>query len=596
MSVARVYRVGSPYNGSELAEVDFEQSADTMYIAHIDHIPTKLVRAGHTDWTFSDLTFAPKIAMPTALAVVVTNPNQDVPNGGNAYFPQTASYVVSAVDDDLLQESRPTAAVSATNDLTLKRNKNTLSWTAATGAERYRVYKADNTGDYGYIGSTTSTSFIDDNVGPDFSDGPIKGETPFPGVNQYPSTVSFFQQRLFWARTNNRPNAIWGSRSGDYENHDTSRPLKDSDALSFALVAGRVNAVAQLASMSDLLALTSDSVFKIGGDQAGYVTPSNIITNRENGRGSSRLSPLVIDNVVFYQTSVANSIRTLNYFFDNDGYKSNDVTIFSPHLFRGFQIVSWAYAQEPRSAIWAARDDGKLLCFTWEQEQQVWGWTLCDVGGIVQSVCAISESGEDRLYMVVNRTINGVAKYYIERMAATRWSGVENCCFLDCATTYIFDTPSTVLNNLERLEGQTVAALADGNVVPGMVVAGGKVTLPFAATTVTVGLTFTALVETLPLAIQSKAGWTIAKPQQASSVVLKLVESRGVRVGPTEAKVDELRGRSIEAWGAPNALITGNVVAALRPDNNDGVHVVVTSPDPLPLTLTGVLIDPAISE
>lgn len=39
MGVARVYQVGSPYNGVELAELDFEQTADTMYIAHIDHAP-----------------------------------------------------------------------------------------------------------------------------------------------------------------------------------------------------------------------------------------------------------------------------------------------------------------------------------------------------------------------------------------------------------------------------------------------------------------------------------------------------------------------------------------------------------------------------
>jgi hypothetical protein len=44
----------------------------------------------------------------------------------------------------------------------------------------------------------------------------------------------------------------------------------------------------------------------------------------------------VIDNVAFYQTSIGFSIRTLGYEFSTDGYNSNDVTIFSPHLFEGF--------------------------------------------------------------------------------------------------------------------------------------------------------------------------------------------------------------------------------------------------------------------
>ncbi len=161
---------------------------------------------------------------------------------------------------------------------------------------------------------------------------------------------------------------------------DISRPLKASDALSFALVSGRVNAVNQLVSTTSLLALTSDSIFKIEGGQTGYLTATDFVTRRQNGRGSSRLSPLVIDSVVFYQTSVGNSVRTLGYEFSTDSINSNDVTIFSPHLFRGFDIKAWAYAQEPRSVIWAVRNDGKLLCFTWEQEQQVWGWTLCRDG------------------------------------------------------------------------------------------------------------------------------------------------------------------------------------------------------------------------
>lgn len=596
MSVARIFRVGSSYNGSELAEIDFEQSADTMYLAHIDHPPTKLVRAAHTDWTFSGLTFAPKIAAPTGVSATATSPNTDAPNSGAAYFPQSERYVVTAVDDDLLQESRASAIVSATNDLTLKRNYNTIAWTAVAGAERYRIYKAETTGDFGYIGTTDQTTFRDDNIGPDLSDSFPQAQNPFPSAGYYPSTVSFYQQRLIFARTNNKPNAIWGSRSGDYENFDTSRPLKASDALSFALVAGRVNAVEQLASMSDLLALTSDSVFKVTGGPEGYLSPTNIVTARENGRGSSRLSPLVVDTVTFYQTGVGNTIRTLGYHFENDGYNSNDVAIYSPHLFRGFKIVAWAYAQEPRSVIWAVRDDGKLLCFTWEQEQQVWGWTQCDTDGFVESICAVSENAEDRLYLLVKRTIGGVDRRYVERMASARWDDITDCCFVDCAVTFAFLTPQTVLTNLDHLEGKTLSGLADGNVVQGLLVTGGQVTLPNPASKATVGLPYTTLIETLPLAIQGRSGWTIAKPQQASRAIVKVVDSRGLFAGPSDNRLDELRSRNNELVGNPNALINGNVETFLQPEINGGVKAVITSPYPLPMTITAILLDPAVTD
>jgi hypothetical protein len=666
MSVARLYRVGSPYNASELAELDFEQSADTMHLAHINHPPAKLVRGGHTNWTFSSISFTPTLAAPTGVNAAPDSPNTDAEGtpAHNAYFPQPASYVVTSVDDVSGMESRPSTSDSATNDLTLKRNSNTVSWSAATGASRYRVYKADNTQEFGYIGNTVSAYFVDDNIGPDYSDGPPVGSNPFDDLKaditgsitgtvltvtaiasgelatnktlsaagitvgtvitgqlsgaaggigayrvsasqtvasgtivardmgNYPSTVTFFEQRLLWARTANHPNAIYGSRSGSFENMDISRPLKASDSLSFALVAGRVNAVNQLVSMNDLLALTSDAIFKIGGGQAGYISATDFVTRRQNGRGSSRLSPLVIDSVCFYQTAIGNGVRTLGYEFQTDSINSNDVTIFSPHLFREFDIVSWAYAQEPRSIIWAARNDGALLCFTWEQEQQVWGWTLCETDGLVESVCVISENGEDRLYLTVRR--NG--KLLIERMAAARWDDVENSCFLDSAVSYAFDVPATRLRGLDHLEGKTISALADGNVVSGLMVANGVVDLPEPASIVTAGLPYTATIETLPLAYQGQAGWTIAKPQTQAKVVIRVIETRGLKAGPTDAKLETLRARTTEILGQPNRLQTGLLETWLRPDINGGARVVVQSTDPLPMTITGIYLDPAATE
>jgi hypothetical protein len=104
-----------------------------------------------------------------------------------------------------------------------------------------------------------------------------------------------------------------------------------------------VNAVNQIVSMNTLLALTSDSVFSIDGGPDGFISPTTITTKRQNGRGGSRLNPLVVDSVAFYKTSVGNSIRSLGFQFEIDGYNSNDITIFSPHFFKGLDIVSWAY-------------------------------------------------------------------------------------------------------------------------------------------------------------------------------------------------------------------------------------------------------------
>lgn len=592
MSVARVYRVGSPYNGVELAELDFEQSADVVYLAHIDHKPGKLLRYDHADWRFVDVSFGPTIVAPGGVTATATTPVTTA----DSYFPQPATYYVTAVNDATGQESRIGSGATVSNDLTLKKNYNTVSWSAVTGATAYRVYKAPNELAPGYIGTTTQTTFRDDNIGPDLTQGPPAGSNPFDIAGNWPSTVAFFQQRLFWARTRNQPNGIYGSRSGqtNFENMDTSTPLRDNDALSFAIVGQRVNAVNQLVGSSGLLALSSDAVFNITGGTGDVLTPTNPVPRRQIGRGASRLNPIAVDSVVFFRPVKGSSVRAINYSFEVDGIKSDDVSIYSPHFFEGFDIKSWAYCEEPNSLIWAVRSDGKLLCFTWEQEQQVWGWTLCETDGEVESVCSITEAGEDRLYLTVWRTVQGVRRLYIERMASSHWERVEECCFLDCATTFVFDAPTRVLVNLGYLEGRVLSALVDGSVFEGLIVVNGTVTLPVPGTYVTIGLPYAGLIKTLPVAFEMD-GTNIAKHQHVGEIVVRVMNTRGVLAGPDEKNLFEIKPRSMEDYGAPNDLHTGDLRIDAAPVASHEACAVISLPYPLPATITAVLLDPVVT-
>jgi hypothetical protein len=149
--------------------------------------------------------------------------------------------------------------------------------------------------------------------------------------------------------------------------------------------------------------------------------------------------------------------------------------------------LSWAYTAEPFSVVWAVRSDGKLLAFTWQQEHQVWGWTLCETDGTVESVCSVSEFGEDRLYLTVRRIIGGVSRLFIERMASALTDSIPSTCYMDCAVSYSFTNLETHFTGLDHLNGKAVVAIADGAVVDGLTVANGAVTLPDGARIVTIG-------------------------------------------------------------------------------------------------------------
>ncbi|MFC0204732.1 hypothetical protein [Novosphingobium soli] len=597
MGVSRVYQVGSSYNGVELAELDFEQTADTMYLAHLDHPPAKLVREGHTSWEFIGVTFGPSLSAPTGCAVVASMPNVDDENDGENLFPQPASYCITAVDENGL-ESRASNKATATNDLTLKRNYNTITWAAAAGADRYKVYKAENSQFFGYIGTTAGTTFRDDNIGPALDQAPPEAFNPFgETAADYPSTVTLFEQRSLWARTRNVPNGVWAARGAELENMDRSQPLRENDSLSFTIVAGRVNSINQLVSTTGLLALSSDSIFTVDGDGQGGILTGNAppAVKRQIGRGASRLPAIVVDNVVFYRPSVGNAVRTIFYSFDVDGQKSNDVSIFSPHFFEGLDIVSWCYAQEPRSLIWACRSDGKLLCFTWEQEQNVWGWTLCETDGRFLDCISISEDGEDRVYFIVEREVQGVSRRFVERLAPHLWADVSDCVYLDCAVSAELEEAQATFSGLWHLEGRTVAGLVDGVAVYNLTVTNGTVTLPAVKPTarkVTFGIPYTADIETLPLRMNVPgSGWNVGRIQQTGDAVLTLRDSRSVYAGIDAAHLNLIKSRVDEAYGAPDDLMTGDYVVTMENKTTDGISVWVRSDAPLPLTVLGVAPD-----
>jgi hypothetical protein len=601
MPVYGVYTAASPFNEVDMPETDFEQTADVIYYAHLDHNPTKLIRHGHTDWQFVEVSFGPTISPPGGIGGSATTPNTDAANSGNSYFPQPATYVVTAFNEDTGQESRASGTITLTNDLALKRNYNTVTWSAVTGATSYRLYKANNDQSYGFIGETTALTFRDDNIGPDLSLGPPIGYNPFTAVNDKPSTITFHEQRSWWGRSRNRPNALWGSKSADYENMDYSRPGRDDDQVTIGLVANKVNSINHIMSSDQgLLALSSNNIFAVQGandDFISAVTPPR--AKPKIRRGASRLRPIGLDNVVFYFPAKGGEVRAIGYDLQIDNIKTDDISIFSRHLFEGKEIVSWAYSEKPSSCIYAVLDDGTCACLTWDQAQQVWGWTLLETDGAFLRVTVIYEQGEDRAYFVVRRTVQGGDRYYIERMATELWEDQADACFLDCARSWTNSGYVNEFDRLDHLEGKQVVAWVDGSVVKvdprgqPLVVKNGKVALAVAGKQVTIGLTFTAEIETLPLAIQTGAGWSVAKPQEAQRAVVSVVKSRNLLGGIDIDHLYEVKQREHEDYGDPIALRTGNMDVELDGvTGSDSTSIVLQSSDPVPMHIAAVLIEP----
>jgi len=419
--------ITTPYSDTELADLQFTQSADVMTICHPSYPVKEVKRTSHTAWTITSVSFGTSMSAPGSVSS--TAQNYDSGDPGTSY-----SYVVTAVETDTSDESVASSATSVTNNNLSSTITNTISWGAVSGANSYNVFKSFG-GIYGFIGRSTGTTFKDDNIEADPNDTPATARTIFNTTDEYPATVAYYQQRLVFGQTNNDPQKIFMSQTGNYHNFNISEPLRDDDAVTFTIAASQVNEVRHLVPLSDMIILTSGGEWLLTAND-GVITPSAIQVKPQGYRGSADAPPIVIGNTIIYLQSKRSIIRDLAFALESDSYTGNDLTVLARHLFAGKTVKEWAYAQAPHSIVWVVLSDGTLAALTYMREHEVWGWSRHDTDGTFESVCTIAEGEEDATYFVVKRTINGATKRYIERLNTRVFTEVADAFFVDSGLSY----------------------------------------------------------------------------------------------------------------------------------------------------------------
>lgn len=426
-SVGQPFELALPYTQDDQPRLNFTQSADVMTFAHPGYKPRELSRLAHDNWTTAELSLAPRIAAPASATAV---------SAGGEGVKQTWRYQVTAVLDDgnTLDESLPVTSNSIESFADTAAG--TITWPEVAGATYYIIYKdSAGAGIYGFIGRAASTTFTDQNITAVKTDTPPSGNDPFVGEGNYPGAVGYYQQRLVFAGSNLNPQTVWMSKTGLFKNFGYSTPNKDDDAITFTIASREVNRVRHLLGLRKLLGLTSGGEWTFSGADTG-LTAKTIQASQEGYDGSAVVPPVVVGNSAVYVQARGNRVSSFGYSLESDGFAADDLTIFSAHLFRGRELTHVAYQKIPDSIVWYVRDDGILLGLTYNPTQQLVGWHWHDTDGFVESIACIPEGQEDALYMVVRRTINGVQKRYIERMASRQIESIEDAFFVDSGLTY----------------------------------------------------------------------------------------------------------------------------------------------------------------
>lgn len=404
--VGNIYELPTPYATAILSELQFAASLGVLRIAHNTVAMEKLVREGETEWYFAEVESEPSQAIPTNLAVEV--------GGVPATAGTNAGYKVTAYSLSTLSESLPTAAVT-TNVTPSGANIHTVSWTAASGATSYRIYKSLAGGAFGYVASVTDTDWADDGSATiDSTTVPPEQQSDFTTAGAYPGVLGAFQQRIFHGGSTNQPDFVRASASADLDNFTVGGSITDSSALSYRMVNSRVVRPRHFVDVAGRLVQFSNiGEVIVEGGESGIITPTAINPRFISQNGCAVYpAPLPVHDSALYVQARGSLVRDLR-----PTEAGSDLTLTASHLVDGYTLTDWCYQQTPNSIVWAVRSDGVLLSLTYQRESGVFGWARHVTDGTVEAVCCVPEGTEDAVYLVVNRTINGSTVRYIERLA-----------------------------------------------------------------------------------------------------------------------------------------------------------------------------------
>lgn len=445
----RPVEVTTPWTEDQIKYLQQDQfnttGATGTTFTHQSGLPKNLIRNQEDVWTFATPTFLPQISAPGS-----------VTNSGAAG--STTQWRVTAVDRFTFEESLP-SAITGSSATPSSGSPITVSWAAVSNALEYNIYRF-TAGNWGFVGTSYATSFLDYGDRPDITGSYPEYILPFFDANpgsvgaMYPAVIGSFQQRRIYGNIgpiipfngspilpsvmngyNPMPDGIMASAIGSRDYFHIPRPLTDDAPFTFRLKGVQAHTIRHFLDIGALVIFTSKGAWV---PQSEALTPTSVNPKRYSYYGCTKhMPPIVINGDALYIQETGQFPRSLIFEFQVDGYKSNNLGLFSAHLFKNKQLEEWTYQQAPDSLVWVVRDDGTLACLTYVPEQMLMGWSRHEFeNGFVESVCSIKENGRDVLYLSIRRVIDGTTVRYIERLNDREYVNTEDGIFVDSSKTY----------------------------------------------------------------------------------------------------------------------------------------------------------------
>lgn len=251
--------------------------------------------------------------------------------------------------------------------------------------------------------------------------------------SEYPLSVAFYEGRLWYGGTNQRPDCIFGSRapnaSGNQRYDDFTGGSNADNACFFQLAptGGSTSYISWLRGGPDYLFCgTFGGPYRISGSGLDIpITPSSINVRQFDTAGAEETMSAGLAQMFFIQRAGVSmrSIKVINPYLAT--FESADLCLNAEQV--AYSPLQRIVLQRGRpDCLWSFRADGMLagmsVHITQQNADTLTGWHLHEIGGpsgsaVIDLQVSQRQSGLDQVWAVNQRTINGQQRCFVEVMA-----------------------------------------------------------------------------------------------------------------------------------------------------------------------------------
>lgn len=586
------YEVVTPYAAPDAPRLSLQQSYDRLYIDHSAYAPAALLRTGGAtfshafsvlkDGPFADENIDPAItvsASATSGAVTLTAASaiflaghvgapfrleaQDF-SGLKAWEPGMKAIAIGEiVRSDGKAYQAATAGVTGTVqpihtsgsewDGQLKQDE--LNVKGPYGVQwaylhdRFGIATITAIGGGGTTATATVTRRLPDSVTTVASSRWAHGA--FSAAAGWPSLVANWKGRQIHVKDFELVASVVGDFGGgtvNFATHTAAGTLAPD--LSFRRGIATEDPPLWIAGDRKLIVGTASKELAIGQINSQVaLSGDNIEADPQSFYGSEAVFPIQVGTETLFVERGGRRLRSAGYDFARDRYAAEDLTAAARHITKG-GLVQLAFQRIPYSLVNAVRGDGQLVVHP-NSRMEVKGFARTVLGGAARALSAVAIVGtdgkSDDLWVLVERTRADGVKREIWRQTAWRELGDPQSAsfYVDGGVQVAAAGGQTHFTGATHLAGAAIAVLANGGVIPGIVVAGDgsfdlpPAAVPAAAYTLIVGLAYTATAITRRPEIKIRGETSQGIKQRVVKAALRVLETLGIKVGGKTGSLEE---------------------------------------------------------